>query len=958
MSDEDQQAEWGSVLGLLEQYYPAAALSILAAFMLWVRLQAFDRFTRDGEIIFSGNDPWYHFREVRYIVEHYPQVMPFDIWTNFAAGTSSGQFGTLFDQLIATAALVVGLGDPSAETVRLVVLVAPVVFATLVLVPTYYIGRRVGGRIGGVFAATLLAFLPGTFLGRGLVGVADHNIAEPLFQSVAVLATMAALGVAERERPVWEQVLDRDYAGLRRPVGYAALAGVATGLYMWMWPPGVLLVGILGVFYLIALTAGFLGGASPEHVGLVAVVSMAVTAVMMLVPLYSLSFSPVQFSLLQPATALAIAVGVAFMGWLAREWEARALARPLYPLAVLAVGAVGLLALSVVRPGLLNTVRVNLLNFVGFGTGAGQRTIGEAQPLLARGDYFSVLFFQYGLAVFTAFAGAVALLFRQARERSAESLLLLVWFAFILSAAFTQNRFNYYLVVPVAVLNGYLLRWALSVAGLPDRPDLSAVTTTHVSVVILVVLVAFAPIAVGVNQGGGGSPRVDSAAYSAGADHAPGGVSGWYDSLTWMESQTPAEGDLAGAGNADQLDYYGTYAETDDYDYPAGSYGVLSWWDYGHWITTIGGRIPVANPFQQNADTAANYLLAANESEANRVLAGVDENDASVRYVMIDAQMVTAGNKLSAPTVFYDEGPLNANDFVSSLYSVVERQGQRFLQQQGTLYTQRYYENMMVRLYHFHGSAVDPQPVVVDYDRQVRAQNGRLITIAPQNGSTVRQFDTVQQARQFVEEDGSAQIGGLTTAVSERLDALEHYRMVKADERPVGVRTRVRSFTKVFERVPGATVRGVGPANTTVTASAAMAVPSQNTNFTYRQRAETGPDGEFEMVLPYSTTGYEDWGPDQGYTNVSVRGEGPYTFSTPLQVQNNTLTRQRATKHVREGNVIGENESAVTVSLTNESFDVGTETQSGSDGSGSGGDDTASVDGAVWIPAVDRVAAP
>jgi len=30
-----------------------------------------------------------------------------------------------------------------------------------------------------------------------------------------------------------------------------------------------------------------------------------------------------------------------------------------------------------------------------------------------------------------------------------------------------------------------------------------------------------------------------------------------------------------------------------------GEYGVLSWWDYGHWITTIGERIPNANPFQQ-----------------------------------------------------------------------------------------------------------------------------------------------------------------------------------------------------------------------------------------------------------------------------------------------------------------------------------------------------------------------
>ena len=37
--------------------------------------------------------------------------------------------------------------------------------------------------------------------------------------------------------------------------------------------------------------------------------------------------------------------------------------------------------------------------------------------------------------------------------------------------------------------------------------------------------------------------------------------------------------------------------------------------DYGHWITTLGERIPTANPFQQNARQAANFLLVPNASQ-------------------------------------------------------------------------------------------------------------------------------------------------------------------------------------------------------------------------------------------------------------------------------------------------------------------------------------------------------
>ena len=68
--------------------------------------------------------------------------------------------------------------------------------------------------------------------------------------------------------------------------------------------------------------------------------------------------------------------------------------------------------------------------------------------------------------------------------------------------------------------------------------------------------------------------------------------------------------------DGDPLDYYGQYDRTGDFEYPEGAYGVLSWWDYGHWITGEGERIANANPFQQNVREAADFLLAQDEEEA------------------------------------------------------------------------------------------------------------------------------------------------------------------------------------------------------------------------------------------------------------------------------------------------------------------------------------------------------
>ncbi|WP_227373746.1 oligosaccharyl transferase, archaeosortase A system-associated [Haladaptatus halobius] len=925
-----------SVLDHLEDWYHIPVLGVLLGFMLWVRLQSYENFTVGGEVFFSGNDAWYHLRQVQYTVNHWPATMPFDPWTYYPHGTSVGQFGTLYDQLVATAALVVGLGDPSQKTVALTLLVAPAVFGTLVAVPTYFVGKRLGGRLGGLFGVLVLALIPGVFLRRGLVGFADHNVVEPLFQTFAVLAMMVAVTVAERERPVFELLADRAFAAVRRPLGYSVLAGIATALYLWTWPPGVLLIGIFGVFFLLKLTADYVLGVSPDHLAFVATVSMGVTGLLLLVPLGTISFSAVKFSLLQPLMAFAIAAGAGFMTWLAREWDDRDLSPTLYPLAIFAILAVGILVVYVALPNLFGLIQSNLIRFIGFGTNAAQRTIGEAKPFLQGGQSLSAAVIpQYGLTFFTAIVGALVMIWRSwvADEHDAEKLLVLVWAAFITSAAFTQVRFNYYLAVPVAVLNAYLFGWILSVVGFDGsaRDTMENVEVYQLFAVIFVFLLVLPALVVPVQVG-------NTQTYNAvqmGNATGPGAVTQWDSTLDWMQTNTPQEGNYGGAGNS--MAYYGTYTQGDgDYDYKKGTYGVMSWWDYGHWITVEGERIPNANPFQEGAKPAANYLLAQNESEANQQLDRMGQPDEKTRYVMVDWKMVEtrgqSGNvKFYAPTVFNEN--VSASTFTDSIWF---GQNQYIVQ-----HKQPYYETMMVRLYRYHGSAVEPKPIVLDWDVQTARQNGQQIQykIPPQgpNETVTKRFNTMQQAREFVKRDGSSQIGGVGPYPSERVPALQHYRVVKVSQsqstwdrshyqvimQRLGLLQGVSSpksyfptspsWVKTFERVPGAEVQGTGPANTTITASVKMKTDAGT--FTYTQKAKTGQDGKFTMTLPYSTTGYQKWGTDKGYTNVSARAVGPYEFRTPMKAGENGFTFQNGTAQVSEGQVLGENDSPVTVSV-------------------------------------------
>jgi len=958
---EDPSVSTEEVLETLEDWYHVPALLAVVGFMFWLRVQSVGRYIRSDGVYLSGNDAWYHLRQITYTVQNFPQTMPFDPWTYFPYGTTQGQFGTLFDQLIAASALIVGLGDPSARTIAEVTVYAPVFIGTLTALPVYYIGKQLGGRTAGLFSATVLALLPGYFLQRTVAGVADHNAAEPLFQATAVLVTMVALSAAHRYKPVWEQFAERDWSGLREPVGWSVIAGAATGLYLWMWPPGVLLVGILGVFYLLQLTAMYVRGESPEHVAIVGGISMATTTVLLLSKLSTIGFSATKFSLLQLVATAAVGGFAVTMALLAREWDGRGLPRSAYASATFAVVALGVLVIYAVLPDLYATVESSIFRFIGFDAAAAERTIGEAQPMLAQYESVTAaVTSQYGFAFFGAIFGAVLSVFRAGRDdgNSASRLLLLVWFTFLTAAAFTQVRFNYYLAIPVAILNGYALYWLLDAfSGVPTR--VREVDASQLTIVAVAVLLILMPPVVGIDGGSGGSSdvRVNTPMEVADANYPGPSTLAWSEAMDWMEANTPEEGNYAGAGNEGDLDYYGTYSRTDDYDYGEGYYGVMSWWDYGHYLTVMGERIPNANPFQQGATKAANYLLAPNASAANAVLDSIDEDDAKTRYVVADWQMAVPGSayrglagKFDAPTQFYDASDVSPSDFRTRLWvrgensqgvSVGLPTAPEFVKHQ------RYYDSQVVRLYRYHGSAVEPDPIVIDWNQEATVLNQPGLVASEE--SVVRQFDNMSAARAFVENDTTnaageptSQIGGFAGAPSEYVPALEQYRMVSATERTStryfrllnrfglqGLSYRsssIPAFTKVFERVDGATISGQGPINQTVTASVEMEVPSRNTSFTYTQRAETGADGEFTMRVPYSTSGYEQWGTDEGYTNVSVRANGTYTLTASVPDGDGNATTYSANATVTEGQVLGENETDTTVELDAESgSDSGTD---------------------------------
>jgi len=171
MSIDTERVDEGtetSTLETLQNWYHLPVIGAVMLFMVWLRTQSYDRFvTEDGTPALAGVDSWYHWRTINWTAENYPHTMPYEVWTGFPTGNYVGQFGTLFDQIIVTVAMIVGLGDPSQQTLYTVSLLSIPVMAALVAIPVFYAGRRLGGTIGGIVSVLVLALAKGSSsLGR------------------------------------------------------------------------------------------------------------------------------------------------------------------------------------------------------------------------------------------------------------------------------------------------------------------------------------------------------------------------------------------------------------------------------------------------------------------------------------------------------------------------------------------------------------------------------------------------------------------------------------------------------------------------------------------------------------------------------------------------------------------------------------------------------------------------
>ncbi len=762
---------------------------IFMAIALWMRLIPMEGLISEGQADLLGNDPWYNLRQIEVIVEHFPQYPWFDPMTEYPNGNVI-HWGPLFPQISALLAIIAGAASRN-DLIYVASWVPPLMAAAMVPV-TYLAGERLTNWKGGVIAAFFVAIVAGQYFYRSLFGFADHHIAEVLFSTLFCLGYIATLRYM-REHPV--HLGDRE--SFKIPALLAALTGISFILGLAVMPTMILFGLLVAVYTLVQYCYDAFAGRYDESLLLLNVI----VGIMAILGLFLIGFNSSGFEMANYSPAQAIA----YLFLIAGTFVLYALRRVVlgkppyyYPLVILGILVVAIIGLMVAAPDLYASFIGNARGF--FGQSATWVTIQEARPWA-----FADAWQSFGVGLILTAGGFVLVAVDFLKERKDELIFFFLWSGLMVFSTVQHIRYEYYLGVNIALLAAYTIVWFLDraepdilsrlgqkkEAAPPEEPEKKAgkkgkkkaaapskksakkpSSAALLPLVICVLLgVLFTVTSVSADLG------------MANAMKYGGMTPDWQESLEWLGEHSPETG----------VDYYAVYDEA-TFEYPPESYGVMSWWDYGHWITVISQRIPNANPFQAGV-TGPNGSAAYFMSESEEVSTEILDNQGT-RYVITDVEMDSP--KFWAMATWYNQ-TLGGAPYMTQ---APDQSGNGQF-----LYSDRYFKTTISRLHNFDGSMAEANP---DFSVNYGGKAYSYFVLAP----------------------------------LEKVPALSHYRLVHESPTDVLAASPLYdlSYVKVFEYVPGAVIEGEG------TIEIPLKTDTGRT-FTYRQESI---DGTF--VVPYPTT--------------------------------------------------------------------------------------------------------
>jgi oligosaccharyl transferase (archaeosortase A-associated) len=816
-------------------YLIIGLVTLFSLFALWLRLiPMFMMGNTDILMMVGSDDPLYNLRQVEQMLANNLAYAWFDPMTLYPSG-STIYWGPLFPMIIAICCMITGA--TTRPEIIAVGLVIPAIMAAAIVAIMYWVGKTCGDWKTGLLASGFTAIVTGQFFYRSLYGYMDHHIAEVLFSTLFCLFYMYAL-LSEKET-----IIDlKNIHTYKKTIVFSALAGIAYLLGLFVMPTMILFAMIAGIFTVIQFVIDVHKKRTSEYLVIINFVIFTIASLgLVLFGFKDHGIGLSTYSIGHIFAYISLIIGTGLLYLIARylrgkEWY-------FYPATLLGCGVFCALILFVVSPGLFNLLIGNLFAF--FGQAPVTDTVQEA-----RGWSLDLAWMTFNYGLILMVGGILVMAYNNLRDEHPEQVFALVWSLIMLLSTWQHVRYEYYLAINVALLSAVCVSFVwtkgrddicrlasgISPGSPPEEPaddspskgkkskksikkNASHQQSNYLMAGLIVIIVGLGILFAYTSV---------SFSYSNAVGNPINMNPDWRESLDWMGNNTPDTG----------VNYY-TIFDPKTFKFPEGSYGVMSWWDYGHMITYISKRIPNANPFQQGVagDTgSAAYFMSTSEDNANNIL-----DHLGTRYVITDIEMDTG--KFWAMSTWYNSSLATA-PYQMTLLAPGRNNPNSY--EPALMNKQSYYLTTVSRLHNFDGSMTPASSVYyIEYaDPMITKATLPVITGA-------EAMNASEAARQVGEYNLKAPAGYHAVALSpaitlpvDTVPALRHYRLVH--ESPTNVynaKTPDVKYVKVFEYVKGAHIKGEGVIEVPV-------VSNTGREYTYRQESVNG-----EFIVPYSTTG-------------------------------------------------------------------------------------------------------
>lgn len=813
-----------------------AAVLVITLLALYIRMIPMNILAGSGDMI-AGPDAWYNLRLVEVAIANGLAYPMFEPMTLFPTGQEI-VWGPLFTWISSIFAMIAGAASRT-DIVTAVSWVPALMGAAMVPV-MFFLGKKLGDWKTGLLSALFIAIIGGTYLSRSVYGHFDHHVAETLFSTLFCLTYIIGINALRK----LETIDLKNISTLKLPIIYGVIAGIAYLLGIFTMTTIVVFGLFVSIFTLIQFIIDHRAGKPTEYLLTLNVITFTVTVIGLLIyGIRDMSFSLTNYSMGILFAHILLILGTIVL-YLISKLICKIEKPWYYYLVSLAViSAAGILFMQLAMPNLFGTMIGGLSGF--FTTSAAAATVAEMHSWNIG---YAAASFNWG--VILAVGGFVYLIYKLIKDKSPEALFVIIWTTLMFLATVSHIRWEYYFAANAALLAAVFVSWGIDfglndavlmvkniISKLRQKPEVKeepvmpqskknikqntkkntskkpaakpAKTVSNKSNYGKIALFA-AVIIIGILFTG--CSAADS--IKASEQYAYSGTTPyWTESCEWLENNTPETG----------IDYLTIYNK-EGFEYPKEAYGVLSWWDYGHYITTIGKRIPNANPFQSGVGGdygVARVLVSTDESVTTEKL-----DHLGTKYVMTD--YIMANDIFGAIAVWNDTSAQ-----LSPYCNYFIQQDSNGAYQYGMAYTPEYYNTFVTKLQMFDGSYTAAKGVhVVITDSS--AGYGPVISFAKYYDNA---NDGWAAANKFNSVSSNINSGKRAIVISAEktptvdVPALKHFRLIHDSK---------DAYVKTFEYVKGAVIKGDGTIQHTV-------ITNQGRVFTYTQKSENG-----QFVVPYS----------------------------------------------------------------------------------------------------------